>query len=611
MSSSPQAEPLFPDDGPADLPASAEPPVKPASPRPQPPRRPKPGFELPLLVKELNEQSAQLRTYLLRLAYGLLLLGTMLALFARGLIRSGGTSTLGQGQLVFDSLTTFQFWALNLFVPAVTCGCLSGEKERNTLGTLLITTLTPWQIVLQKFLGRFIPVVGYICLSFPMLAAAYSLGGLSTATLWSGGLLLIIAVAQTTALSVLCSAYFATTVEALLAYFLILFGSRLVLPFLWADSALGAVQRGELTQSGAVLSSMFLLGLCLLPLWLAAALLERRAFVTPRNLLLDLFQKLDRMFNRWNSVTGGVVLVQDGDPLPNLEPVAWRETTKKSLGTFRYLFRVLLVLELPLVVIISMLGSGELQGGGQNVIVTNYLYGLWVLALLMTIIHGSSLIAGERTRQTLEVLLTIPLPGRDLLLQKQQGLLRLLKVLLVPFATIFGFQAWWFNGYPYRWTYVALSLIAVLVFLRLTSWVATYIGLRTKSQIRSVVTVALLLGCWLAVPVVIRRGWETVHSGRRPLPFLVDSLLTMHPIELVPELERGLRITRVPTPDRPTEEVPPNWWLLALSLGLHVGAIALVKWTCLANADPLLGRLGPRPDSESSDEIPPNPVWAT
>lgn len=611
MSSSPQAEPIFPEDGPPNDPAEAQPTQPAPPPRPKPPRRPRPGFELPLLVKELNEQSAQFRTYLLRLAYGLLLLGTMLALFARGLIRSGGTSTLGQGQLVFDSLTTFQFWALNLFVPAVTCGCLSGEKERNTLGTLLITSLTPWQIVLQKFLGRFIPVVGYICLSFPMLAAAYSLGGLSAATLWSGGLLLIIAVAQTTSLSVLCSAYFATTVEALLAYFLLLFGSRLLLPFLWADATLGAVQRGEVTQAGAVFAAMVLLGLCLLPLWFAALLLERRAFITPRNLLLDLFQKLDRMFNRWNSVTGGVVLVEDGDPLPNLEPVAWRETTKKSLGTFRYLFRVLLVLELPLVVIISMLGSGELQGGGQNVIVTNYLYGLWVLALLMTIIHGSSLIAGERTRQTLDVLLTIPLPGRELLLQKQQGLLRLLKVLLVPFATIFAFQAWWFNGFPYRWTYVVLAFLSVLVFLRLTSWVATYVGLRTKSQIRAVVTVALLLGCWLAVPVVVRRGWETVHSGRRPLPFLVDSLLTMHPIELVPELERGLRITRVPTPDRPTEEIPPNWWLLALSLALHVGAIVFVKRTCLAHADPLLGRLGPRPDSESSDEVPPNPVWAT
>lgn len=611
MSSSSRSEPIFPDETPIPLPERiiGPPPPPPAS-RPAP-RRSKPGFELPLLVKELNEQSAQFRTYILRLAYGLLLLGTLLTLFVRGLIRSGGTSTLGQGQLVFDSLTTFQFWALNLFVPAITCGCLSGEKERNTLGTLLITTLTPWQIVLQKFLGRFIPVVGYICLSFPMLAAAYSLGGLSTATLWSGGLLLIIAVAQTTSLSVLCSAYFATTVEALLGYFLLLFGSRLLLPFLWADWALERVQQGELTFEEAFGRSLFLLGFCAVPLWLAAVLLERRAFVTPRNLLLELFQKLDRMFNRWNSVTGGVVLVQDGDPLPNLAPVAWRETTKKSLGTFRYLFRVLLVLELPLVVIISMLGSGELQVGGQNIIVTNYLYGLWVLALLMTIIHGSSLIAGERTRQTLEVLLTIPLAGRELLLQKQQGLLRLLKVLFVPFVTIFGFQAWWFNGFPYRWTYVTLSILSVLVFLRLTAWLATYVGLRTKSQIRAVVTVALLIGCWLAVPVVIRRGWETLHSGGRPLPRLVDTLLTMHPIELIPELERGLRITRVPTPDRPTEEVPPNWWLLALSLGLHVGAIALVKRVCLANADPLLGRLGPRPHSESSDEIPPNPAWAT
>ena len=110
----------------------------------------------------------------------------------------------------------------------------------------------------------------------------------------------------------------------------------------------------------------------------------------------------------------------------------------------------------------------------------------------------------------------------------------------------------------------------------LIAWVATFIGLRTKSQIRAVMTVALLLGYWLALPVVVRRGWETIHSGRRPLPFLVDSLLTMHPIELIPELERGLRISRIPTPDRPTEEVPPQWLLLTLSLGLHVGAIALV-----------------------------------
>ncbi|HBH53997.1 MAG TPA: hypothetical protein DDY91_19090 [Planctomycetaceae bacterium] len=567
------------------------------------------GFELPLLMKELNEQSAQRRTYVLRLLYGLLLLGAMLVLFARGMISRGSSGSLGQGQVVFDALTSFQFWALNLFVPAVTCGCLSGEKERNTLGTLLITTLSPWQIVLQKFLGRFIPVVGYVCLSFPMLAAAYSLGGLSTETLWSGGLLLVIAVAQTTALSVVCSAWFATTVESLLAFFLILFGSRVIMPFCWADWWLGRIQRGEMLMPNLVNASIWLLGLSWLMLLAAAIVLERRAFVTPRNLLLEIFRWLDGVFTRWNRVTGGVVLVQDGDPLPNLQPVAWRETTKKSLGTFRYLFRVLLVLELPLVLIIALLGSGELQGGAQNVVITNYLYGLWVLALMMTIIHGSSLISGERTRQTLDVLLTVPLAGPTLLLEKQQGLLRLLKVLLVPFVTIFGFQAWWFQGYPYRWPYVVLGLLSVVVFLRLVAWIATLIGLRMKSQIRAVVTVALVLGCWMAMPTVVRLGWGALSV--RPLPPVADALLTMHPTELVSELERGLRITRVPTPDRPTEEVPPNWGLLVLSLGLHSIVTVGVRRFCLQMADPLLGRLGPVAGDDPSAEIPPDADWAS
>lgn len=572
-------------------------------------RKPQRGFELPLLMKELNEQSAQRRTYVLRLLYGLLLLGAMLVLFARGMISRGSSGSLGQGQVVFDALTSFQFWALNLFVPAVTCGCLSGEKERNTLGTLLITTLSPWQIVLQKFLGRFIPVVGYVCLSFPMLAAAYSLGGLSTETLWSGGLLLVIAVAQTTALSVVCSAWFATTVESLLAFFLILFGSRVIMPFCWADWWLGRIQRGEMLMPNLVNASIWLLGLSWLMLLAAAIVLERRAFVTPRNLLLEIFRWLDGVFTRWNRVTGGVVLVQDGDPLPNLQPVAWRETTKKSLGTFRYLFRVLLVLELPLVLIIALLGSGELQGGAQNVVITNYLYGLWVLALMMTIIHGSSLISGERTRQTLDVLLTVPLAGPTLLLEKQQGLLRLLKVLLVPFVTIFGFQAWWFQGYPYRWPYVVLGLLSVVVFLRLVAWIATLIGLRMKSQIRAVVTVALVLGCWMAMPTVVRLGWGALSV--RPLPPVADALLTMHPTELVSELERGLRITRVPTPDRPTEEVPPNWGLLVLSLGLHSIVTVGVRRFCLQMADPLLGRLGPVAGDDPSAEIPPDPDWAS
>ena len=44
------------------------------------------------------------------------------------------------------------------------------------------------------------------------------------------------------------------------------------------------------------------------------------------------------------------MLVRDSNPLPEDDPVAWHETNKKSLGTFRYLLRVLILLEVPVLV---------------------------------------------------------------------------------------------------------------------------------------------------------------------------------------------------------------------------------------------------------------------
>ena len=76
--------------------------------------------------------------------------------------------------------------------------------------------------------------------------------------------------------------------------------------------------------------------------------LESRAFVPARNYLLEFFRLLDGIFTDMNHVTGGIVLSKDVNLLPGTEPVAWRETSKKSLGTVRYLFRMLMVLELPL-----------------------------------------------------------------------------------------------------------------------------------------------------------------------------------------------------------------------------------------------------------------------
>ncbi len=558
--------------------------------------RPNRRFELPLLAKELNEQSSRARTYVLRFLYGLSVLAATIVLFARSF--TAGSGALGQGEAMFDWLTRFQFWALYLFVPAVTCGCLTMEKERNTLAILLITTLRPWQIIVQKFLGRFVPIVGYVFLSLPLMAVAYSLGGLTSGTLWGGSALLLITVAQTTALAVCCSAYFATTVEALLANFVIFFLSRLILPFCWGEFWLEQVQRQQVTIEALPYVALFLLSFVAIFLMLAIRNLERRAFIPPKNLLLESFKWLDRRFNNLNRVTGGVVLVKDGEPLPGDRPIAWRETAKKSLGTFRYLFRVLMGLEMPLVFVLYMLGTGETAGGTQIVVVTFYLYGLWLLAALMTVIHSASLISSERTRQTLDVLLATPLSGEELLLEKQDGVRRLFRVLLIPFVTIFLFQSWWFQGYPFMLLYLGMSIASATIFMRLLTWVSLAIGLKVKSQIRAVLIISGVVAAWLAIPIVIRRSWGAL--GNSGFPLWLDGILSMHPTELIRELERGLRVLRIPTPDRPNAEQPPLWAMLGVSLMAHLVATLLFRRYCLTNADRLLGRLG----QEESDDTP-------
>ena len=159
-------------------------------------------------------------------------------------------------------------------------------------------------------------------------------------------------------------------------------------------------------------------------------------------------------------MTGGIVLVKDGDPLSGDEPVAWRETTKKSLGTFRYLFRVLVVLELPLLFICQILQTERAGRAGLDADLDISSTSCGVLAAAMIVVHAGSVISSERTRQTLDVLLTTPLSGgAEFSAEAAGGAAADSDVLLVPFLTIFLFESWWNQSHDFRWLYLPLELI--------------------------------------------------------------------------------------------------------------------------------------------------------
>ncbi len=545
-------------------------------------------IELPLLAKELNEQAVQKRTYLIRFLYAGVLFTAGCGLFYGDFLREGEGSTggLGQGKGMFEQLVRLQFWSIYLLLPAICCGCLTVEKERNSLALLLITALSPWQIVMQKLLGRVVPMLTFVLLSFPLMAVAYSFGGITLDYLWSGIVLLILACLQAAALSVLCSAWFPTTVEAFVANYVLFLLLYHVLPSGWGGQLFERASNASLNETLTRL--IFPLALTAGFLLTARLVLVRRAFVPPRNVLLGLFHRLDGFFNAANRVTGGVVLVKDGDPLPGREPVAWRETTKKSLGTFRYLFRVLVLLELPLLVVLTTLRMPG-PGGPDVSRLSTLLYGLWCLGGAMIVVHAGSVIASERTRQTLDVLLATPLAGAEILRQKLRGVDRLIHVLLVPFLTLFGFQVWWYQHTGYRWLYLALSLASVAIYLPLLTWLALWIGLKVRSQIKAVLGTTALVAAWLLVPVVTRT--ILVDMTGMGVPAWIDWLLALSPARQIAAIE-GLN--RAAATMRQDAEV----WPLLLFLGLLLANFTLhaVLWRrlrrkCLESADRLLGRL--------------------
>ena len=531
-------------------------------------------WKLPLLIKELTEQAARKRTYQVRFGYTALLFVATCLLFYGNVSSDGTSSVLGRGRPMFNQLVGMQFWGIYLLLPATVCGVISSEKEKESLSLLMLTTLTPWQIIIQKLFGRLIPMFAFLFISFPLMAIAFSNGGVTSSHLWSGILLLVLTCLQVGSFSIACSAYFRTTYEAFAASYLCFFLLCYMIPalyapnvFAWAESrTFGATVAG---------SMMIVVSICGF-LGLARMFLETRAFVPARNYLLELFRHLDGIFTDWNNLTGGIVLTHDVDVLPGTQPVAWRETSKKSLGTVRYLFRVLVVLELPLLWTFQLIRG---PGGSSISSVTVLLYVIWGVAVAMVAVHAAGLVSSERSRQTLEVLLTTPISARDIILQKFRGVRRLICVLCVPFLSVFLFEKWFQSGY--RWDYVFWSTVFVLIYLPLTAWFCMWLGLRIRSQIRATLVAVGFIVAWITLPVgvlyLVASGFNVELSG------VARYLLIFSPTVVIRGIESGAPANF---------GIPSPYWPFYFGNAAFYGFLLwLFRHISLKDADRRLGRI--------------------
>ena len=188
------------------------------------------GRGLPLVSKELLEQSARRRTYTLRIIYAGLAFLAGFSFSFQILHQNWGNpyAILGKGQELFMLFVGMQFFEIYLFMPAMCCNVITSEKERDTLSLLFLTRLSPWGILIGKFLSRMLPMLFFMSLSLPLFGFAYSMGGFETEMIWSAMWVLLVTTIQVGTLALFCSCWFRRTVGAFIGSyifgFLMLFG---------------------------------------------------------------------------------------------------------------------------------------------------------------------------------------------------------------------------------------------------------------------------------------------------------------------------------------------------------------------------------------------------
>lgn len=594
---------------------------------------------LPLLAKELIEQAARKRTYIVRVVYAsLLFLAASLMFYST--ISLGAISpmaVLGQGRIIFEMLMGLQFVGVYLFMPALTCSVLTQEKEHNSLMLLFLTKLGPWTILFEKLLSRMIPMGCFLLLSLPLLAYAYTLGGITQEAILAGAWMLFTTVVQCASAGLLCSAFERTTVRSFIRSYLLVAALVFGPPLAWVVISLGgptSVLRhlkwnffdvsysallfplspmtlyfeisgftGAAPFGKVVLYSLPTLAVSAGCLLLARAFVVRRAFPTAGAAPSDVLGTVDKAVSLGSSLVSGADkrAKRRAASLPETAPIAWRETAKRSMGRMRYLVAMLLMIELLLIPLCSLLA--HLDGRVSLEFVAFLLFPLWVLAVLIVSVQAASLITSERSRQTLDVLCVMPIAGRDIIRQKMRGVMRLVAVLALPLLTVPLLEAYWmekhqrfgqFNNpasgglaiYIFCWT------MTVAVYLPLVAWFSLLVGLVVKSHARSIMGALGGLVAWCVLPpiFIVMPVMIFLHPLAKNADVALLFLLSPASILFVNELGN-------------LKELGGNAWATVfLNFAWYGFLLLMIRRGCLKYADYWLGRAE---CNAHVDELPP------
>ena len=591
---------------------------------------PFPTFGFPLLTKDLLEQAQRKRTYLVRAIEAFLLYVFVLFITFEHFARAKWHffEMLGTGKVMLEGVFTVTAWGIYLILPAMTCGAIAGERERETWQLLLVTRLGKRTILLEKYFSRVVAALSFLVLTIPIMVVAYPMGGVTSTRIFDAVWCLLLCILIVGATGICCSAWCRTIAGALISTYLLIVGWIMIplmivsslysyqnyhdsllhllyqelfpgpqeaanIPFVmfWMPNSSALTWTSRLHYS---IPSLVQVGILLgfaywgisRPIETGGESLWKRAF----RFLDGFFHAINR-----NSVTRGKKFFENRADLPVDHPIAWRERSRALLSS--PLQRIRLAVFLATVLVITF-AYAVWTGREEFTIAVPII--LFCIACLFFAVSGASAISRERSRQTLDVLLVTPISGREILKEKMAGINRWYWWMMCCYGAIIavglsisasvatggGFSI--VEPFLKEMEWLVEAVLLLIYLPPLTIWISVACGMVSRSQSRAVIMSLMIVGGWCLVGwgIAVSEIMRPVLQGKLPFEglvvFMIFGWLAGPLFVLSAILFNQIQFSM---------DLPTYLFFSGVNAGFHLILSRVIRWWCYRNISRRLGRL--------------------
>ena len=501
----------------------------------------------PIFEKELRVSSRRKRNYIMRFAYLIFLTGflSVIWLDATDFTVSFGTHVASRlalaGKQIIVFLVWFQFYAIQLVAVVMLSSAISDEIYHRTLGVLMSTPITSFQIIMGKLSAKLLQLILLLGVSLPLLAVVRVFGGVPWGYIISSLCTTLTTLIFVGSLSLFFSGFSRKTYVVIILTLValgILFGlpymlmenipsrmlskdiSRIVLyhanPYLMLNTSTSNMLDPSLAGrigfswpihcSLMLAASAFVLFVCVYRV--------RKVAIAQASGRLDMIARL-RHLKVTKPANKTVTTLSDARIRRVIgPPVVWKELKSRISSREKLIVRMIIGLEAAMIVAMYLLPAFANTFGDEE---THMLY-IWIfmgVGMFSVTVFPATCITSEKESRCWPLLLTTTLNDWQILLGKFIGVLRRsIFVWLLLFIYVSLFWAFQCVG-PITLINIIFIIAGTIVFLSGTGF---YFSCRLKHTNEAVITnIALVVSIWGLLPflfVLLARADRSIRDLR-------------------------------------------------------------------------------------------------